>query len=413
MSVEQDLEELLQQPNSLPVLFVGSGLSLRYLKAPTWAALLERFAADAGRPMPYYRGKAGDDLPAVASLLAEDFFEQWFTKRKYQHSRREQQASVRQRADPLKFEIAKYLRTLRPVKKADMVAEVKALKSVRVHSVITTNWDTFLEESLPHLEVFVGQQDILFAQTQAIGEIYKIHGSVTDPSSMVLTAEDYEDYWAKNPYLIAKMLTMFVEHPVIFLGYSLTDPHIQRLLGNLIACLTASQVQVLNDRLVFVRRPRTPNEVESLNNAPLTIHGHSVNAREVVLSDFGLLYKVLNGLPQRFDVSLIRRLKHDVYELAFNTPPTGTVHVVDIEDDTDLDKVQVVIGVGIMARLGEKGYAQYDRWDVFRDMLKGSRQHDVKMLTEVLLPEIFKGAKYAPICYPLYRLFPVPGERCR
>ena len=80
---------------------------------------------------------------------------------------------------------------------------------------------------------------MLFNTVQAIGEIYKIHGSVTDPRGRwCLPRGDYDEYWKKNPYLIAKILTLLVEHPVIFLGYSVSDPHIRQLLANLVSCLT-------------------------------------------------------------------------------------------------------------------------------------------------------------------------------
>lgn len=143
-----------------------------------------------------------------------------------------------------------------------MNRELAALAKVRVQSVITTNWDELLEQTLPQLEVYVGQSEILFANTQEVGEIYKIHGSLAQPRSLILTDEDYADYWDRNPYLVAKILTLFVEHPVVFAGYSLQDPHIQRLLTNLLRCLKAEQVATLNRRLFFMRRASVGTLVE-------------------------------------------------------------------------------------------------------------------------------------------------------
>ena len=61
-----------------------------------------------------------------------------------------------------------------------------------------------------------------------IGEIYKIHGCIHQPETMILTDDDYNDFSKRNTYLAAKLITIFLEHPIIFLGYSISDPNIQK-----------------------------------------------------------------------------------------------------------------------------------------------------------------------------------------
>ena len=410
MTAQEDLEKTLRDAKALPVLFAGSGVSHRYLGTPTWSALLEHFAPATGKSMAYYRGLAGDDLPRVASLIAADFYEPWFKRAKYRDSRKAFESSVRDVADPLKYEICKYLESHKRKKTKALAAELSDLERVRVHAVLTTNWDLLLDEALDNLEVFVGQQDVLFAQTQAVGELYKIHGSLTDPTSLVLTEEDYTQYWARNPYLIAKILTLFVEHPMLLIGYSMTDAHIQKLFGNLISCLTTDQLKVLNGRLIFVKRA-AEGQGDYFAHAPMTIEGHTLEVQEVGLKDFGDLYRILANLPQRMSVKLLRQVKRDLYQLAFNEPAQARVFTVNIEDDTDLDKVEVVIGVGTMAQLGEKGYAAFDRQDLFADMVNGGFAHNEVSLIEVLLPRIFKQAKFAPVYYPLHIAGRVADDR--
>ena len=94
----------------------------------------------------------------------------------------------------------------------------------------------------------------------SVGEIYKIHGCAMKPNSLVLTSDDYNDYENRNPYLAAKLLTLFIENPVIFIGYSLDDPNIQSILKSIIKCLTKDKVEKLKDRLIFCQW--TDEEIE-------------------------------------------------------------------------------------------------------------------------------------------------------
>jgi hypothetical protein len=226
-ATEQLRAVLTKNGVALPVLFVGSGFSRRYLDSPTWMGLLEHFAQRLGRPMSYYRAKAEDDMPLIATLLADDMFEPWYTAADYAESRAEFEQYVRSRSDPLKYEIVRYLRALTPPETGPRKNELEKFSQAHVQAILTTNWDELLEVSMPEFETFVGQNDVLFTTLQSVGEIYKIHGSISDPRSLVLTQDDYQMYWDRNPYLIAKILTLFVEHPIIFIGYSVTDAHIR------------------------------------------------------------------------------------------------------------------------------------------------------------------------------------------
>lgn len=396
-----ELRSALVETQALPVLFVGSGISRRYLGSPDWDGLLDHFAALTPRSIAYYRGLAGNDRPRIASLIAEEFYKAWFTDEAYAESRAVYEDQVQGIADPLKYEIAQYVSSMEVSREPSVQEELKALASVHANAVITTNWDSVLETLLPELEVFVGQQDVLFATTQSIGEIYKIHGSVTDPKSIIVTSEDYEAYWDGNPYLIAKLLTMLVEHPVLFLGYGLGDTHINRMLANLIACLTSDQIEVLNDRLVFVRRA-PDGEASVLRRGTITVASHTLSVREYVCASFIELFRMLGELPERFPAKLLRRLRQSVYELTFSTDPSGRVHVLPIDQSEDVDDVEIVVGVGMMERLGEKGYSSLGRADICRDMLECETDHHAERLVDNLLPRLLRGAKFVPVYYPLY-----------
>lgn len=113
------------------------------------------------------------------------------------------------------------------------------------HAVITTNYDDLLEPLFPNYEVIVGQN--VFRQSAlVVGEIFKIHGSISVPESMVLTKEDYEAFDENKKYLSAKLLTYFAEHPLLFVGYSASDANIRNVLHDISKMFKPSSEMIPN-----------------------------------------------------------------------------------------------------------------------------------------------------------------------
>lgn len=79
MGAYEDLAERLRAFNSAPFLFVGAGVSRRYIGTDGWTDLLRRMANLTGRPYAYYATKAGNDLPRVATKIAAAFHEVWWS----------------------------------------------------------------------------------------------------------------------------------------------------------------------------------------------------------------------------------------------------------------------------------------------------------------------------------------------
>lgn len=122
----------------------------------------------------------------------------------------------------IKFAIAEYLRALPPKADKSMMAalaeEIVSIKNIRPHAIITTNYDQFLETAFPEYQPVIGQQ-IIQGANLSVGEIFKIHGCVSDPNSLVFTEGDYAQFIKRKKYLSAKLLTFFSEHPLLFIGY--------------------------------------------------------------------------------------------------------------------------------------------------------------------------------------------------
>jgi hypothetical protein len=396
------LNELLEKHPAAPFLFVGSGFSRRYLGLEDWAGLLARFCAPI-RSFGYYSAKANGDLPLTASYMASDFNEWWWSEDKTNESRERNAARVKNQSDALKVEIAEYMASLslEGARESEFSHELAALPGASVDGVITTNWDFLLEEIFPDFKVFVGQEELLFSNPQAIGEIYKIHGSASDPSSMILTHEDYQEFDAKNPYLAAKLVTIFVEHPILFLGYSISDPHIQAIITSIARCLTQDKVDSFQQNLIFVQRVHEGEE-PSMQKTTIQSDGFSVTMMVARVADYAQVYAALQGTRRKIPARILRFFKEQMYDLV-HTPQEGQnkLAVIDYDEIDSTDDVEFVVGVGVAKRqqdfaektaqilesaLAKRGYAGVSAEEIFRDCILENSQFNAADLLESAYP---------------------------
>ena len=109
---------ILKQSNTLPFLFVGSGLSRRYLKLEDWESLLRKFAMQAKAEEFSYElyvqnaeilGNKEGVLPKVAELIENDYNQKWFSSDEYSANREKHLSEIKRRVSPFKIEIGEYM----------------------------------------------------------------------------------------------------------------------------------------------------------------------------------------------------------------------------------------------------------------------------------------------------------------
>lgn len=160
------------------------------------------------------------------------------------------------KSSALRYEISNFINTLYKTNSILLREEVDLLKNKcwwnHNYKLGLLTWKSFF----PDHEVYIGQEDLLFSNTQSVGEIYKIHGCASHYDSLVLTDSDYQDFHKLNPYLAAKLITIFVEHPVIFIGYSMQDENIISLLSSIVSVLDQDKLSKLSRNLIFLQKSK-------------------------------------------------------------------------------------------------------------------------------------------------------------
>jgi hypothetical protein len=392
------LQTTFESAGAAPFLFIGSGFSRRYLNLEDWSSLFRRFS-DGLRPYEYYLASANGDLPAVASLIAEDFHDRWWSDSVFEASRERNKTRVRDRTSALRIEICNHINaaTAAAFQASAYPNEIAALSSLNVDGIITTNWDVFLEQLFPDYRVYVGQSELLFSNPQSIGEIYKIHGSAVRPSSLVLTKEDYGVFESRNAYLAAKLITLFVEHPIVFLGYSLSDRNISALLKAVVACLGADNLERLRRNLIFVQRAK--GEEAAVSQTILAIDGDQLPITIVKTDDFLPVYQAIDATKRKIPARILRFCKEQLYELVRSTSPETKLSVLDIDNIEKSKDVEFVVGVGVASEAtSQVGYQGLTAMDLFRDLLlEQERQLDPSRVVHQTIPALSKNCKYLPV----------------
>lgn len=108
-----------------------------------------------------------------------------------------------------------------------------AIFDVNPVHIITTNYDKLLESSKnifrEQYQVIVHDKDLLNADKGKY--IIKMHGDISEVSSIVLKEQDYLDYSQTHVLIELFIKSLLTDHIVLFLGYSLNDYNIKLILS--------------------------------------------------------------------------------------------------------------------------------------------------------------------------------------
>lgn len=393
------IEDVINKFSTTPFLFVGSGISRRYLNLPDWKGLLKHFSRliyndefaynvfeSQAKTLPCKSGI----MPKVAELIQNEFDQKWFKDPSIRTVNEEMIDQIHNGLSPFKAELANYI-TQNSILNGDYIEEIEKLSKLSdkcISGVITTNYDSFLEDHFIGFSKYIGQTQLIFSAIQGIAEIYKIHGSTETPDSIIINEKDYVLFEEKCAYLAAKLMTIFMEYPIIFMGYSISDTNIQNIIKSIVNCLDTEQVKILEERFIFVEyKPGmigaevTPYTI-MVDDKPLIM-------RKITLSDFMLLYNALESKQSKLPVRILRRFKQELYEYTVTAVPTGNLRVASI-DDTRVGDEELVLAIGKASEFGLKGLSGLESNEWYRNIILDDLKYTADELLEYAFPKLLR-----------------------
>lgn len=327
--VTEDIKICIGDMACQPILFVGSGFTKRYLKGPNWEELLKEIAArcpEIARPFAYYKQRYPDFVDIGSEF--SDRYNDWAWGAGQEQFPKELYEETSSPQVYIKYTVTKILKELLATEKPCLPDEIELLKKIRPHSVITTNYDELLEGIFPDYEAIVGQR-ILYANHSSIGEIFKIHGCVSQPESIVLTRTDYEEFVKRKKYLSAKLLAFFAEHPLVFIGYRAEDPNIKAILADIDEILSEDGKLIPNIYILeWENRDLSEEYPRRERLIPVSDH-RSVIIKSVVANDFSWVYSAFgaNEALKNVNPRLLRALLARTYQLVRSDIPRNPIQV--------------------------------------------------------------------------------------
>lgn len=346
------IKEFIGNYKNHPVLFVGTGVSLRYLKeSQTWDGLLRKIATDlTGGPEYYLDLKAACehngkyDYAKVAGLLEEEFSNRLKADRngpfKSVNDKFYEYMEKGTNISRLKIHIAEILGKVEfKEEKADELALFKQVRK-NVGSIITTNYDTLIEKVFDFVPL-VGN-DILLSNPY--GSVYKIHGCVTDAQKIIITDGDYSRFLEKYELIRAQLLSIFIHNPIIFLGYNIGDDNIKELLKTIFTYVEPNSETAERIRQNFLLVEYGPGSMsQETSEHDIDLEGFStIRINKIKTDDFSAIYSALAELLLPISAMDVRKVQSIVKEIYAG----GKISVKITEDLESMDNSDRILAIG-------------------------------------------------------------------
>lgn len=347
-----EIQEFVSQYKNHPVLFIGTGFSLRYLQNSfSWDGLLMKVAVDlTGNPEFYYDLKAesieGDEYryDTLATKLEEVFNKNLAEDRngKFENINDIFYANMRdgKKLSRFKIYLTSILKDL-PLKE-DLREEINSLIKTRknIGSIITTNYDQLIENFFDFIPL-IGNNILL---SNPYGSVYKIHGCVSDPNNIIITSDDYKNFDDKYELIRAQLLSIFIHNPIIFIGYSISDKNIKYLLQTIFSYVdlnTELATKIKNNFLLVEYEKGNMSTVISEHD--INIEGLSIiRINKIKTDNYKAVYDAISNLVLPVSAMDIRKVQK-----VWSTIKSGGEIKVKITENLDeLRNEEMVIAVG-------------------------------------------------------------------
>lgn len=281
--------------------------------------------------------------------------------------------------------------------KDDMLNEIEALNKAKrnISSVITTNYDVLLEKIFGY-NVLVGN-DILLSNPY--GTIYKIHGCVNKKDKIIITYDDYEKFKNKYELIRAQLLSLFIHHPIIFMGYRINDINIKEILKTIFDYIEPNSElgeKVRNNFLLVSFEEDSDNT--DISTYDIELQNQSIiQINKIQTDNFMAIYNAIENLLLPVSVMDIRKVQNVVYEIC-NVGKNSPIKVDIVDDLEKIENCEKVIAIGSTSSIIYNNFGYSQLIEKYFDIIENKRVSIINSIEGMKLSKNY----YLPIhCFSL------------
>lgn len=228
---------------------------------------------------------------------------------------------------------ALYRHLLKLVKKPGIAPSMshRLIAQLPATELVTTNWDTLMEEQLGDRCCLVVDNADLSSKPREQHDVrlIKMHGTIERPESMVITENDYHELLLKNRAICTEVMSLALKNTILFVGYGLGDLDfriVYHLVRSSLRKHTRQSYAVLQNPHKWAVDNWKSNNIQIIVNSAQSALGELVKA----LKSIPLYEKLLVALMShegwseekaRSEIEKTRRLYH------FSSPQLAAYHL--------------------------------------------------------------------------------------
>ncbi len=344
------ISEFIGQFSNHPVLFIGTGLSMRYLvNSYSWEQLLKKICFDLKgndeffydlKEMYYIDGNYRYDK--IATDIEKEFDLELKKDRngkfKYVNDIFYDNMTKGIVVSRFKIYISDIFSELVYRENSEIVELKKARKNIS--SIITTNYDKMIED-LFGFSPLIGNNILL---SNPYGSVYKIHGCVSQPDKIIITEGDYNKFNEKYELIRAQLLSLFIHNPIIFIGYSIGDSNIKDILRTIFTYVepNSPEAEKIRSHFLLVEYEENSENLE-VTEHDIDVEGFStIRINKIKTDNYAELYSSIAKLQLPVSAMDIRKVQTVVKEIYSG----GNIKVSITDDLDELENGDKVLAIG-------------------------------------------------------------------
>lgn len=381
-----NINEFFSNYKNHPILFIGTGFSLRYLKnSYTWSQLLERCAKDLFDNDRQYLNLLSTcttgrnvNLPQLAELIEAEYEKIPHDSLKFKELNDIFYEQMREgnKVSRLKIHISLILKNLEI--NENHQHEINEIKNCakNIATVVTTNYDQLCEE-LFKFKTLVGN-DILLSSPY--GSVYKIHGCIKAPEKIIITTNDYKNFEYKNELIRAQLLSLFINNPIIFIGYRVGDENIKKILGTIFSYVDANSIEAekIKSNFLLVERSEK-DQLEILEHDIEIQDGTTIRINKIRLNDYSHIYKKINSLQLPVSAYEVRKVQKIYKEILSG----GDIKVRIVDDLDSINSGDTILAIGSVQNIKFEFYDVNDLISNYFNIIESKKSEILKSLEKL------------------------------